>query len=186
MVVEIVLVVLILLFGNLDVQVDQPTVSDGVIWILIAVIVVFVLVVIAFIVFPKLRNKVLPSIKVALHNLRLIVSSPRQLTLLLGGNLASEILFALCLDASLHAYGGSLPLPTLLFVNMAVSVFAGMMPIPGGIGVATAGLTAGMIAFGVPQEVAFAAAITHRLCTFYLPPIWGYFSLRWLRSRSFV
>ena len=27
---------------------------------------------------------------------------------------------------------------------------------------------------------AYAAALTHRLATFYLPPIWGWFSLRYL------
>jgi hypothetical protein len=38
----------------------------------------------------------------------------------------------------------------------------------------------------VPEDVAFAAAITHRMVTFYLPPIRGYFSLRWLSSRGYV
>ena len=31
-----------------------------------------------------------------------------------------------------------------------------------------------------------AIALTHRLCTFYLPPIWGYASLRWLRRGGYV
>jgi len=24
------------------------------------------------------------------------------------------------------------------------------------------------------------------LCTYYLPPIWGYFSLRWLQQKAYV
>ena len=55
---------------------------------------------------------------------------------------------------------------------------------PGGIGAAEAALSAGLIAMGVDESTAFAIAITQRLCTFYLPPIWGYFSLRWLERRA--
>ena len=33
---------------------------------------------------------------------------------------------------------------------------------------------------------ALAIAITQRLCTFYLPPIWGYDSLRWLTRKGYV
>jgi uncharacterized membrane protein YbhN (UPF0104 family) len=39
---------------------------------------------------------------------------------------------------------------------------------------------------GVPEQVAFAIALTHRLCTYYLPPIPGYFSLEWLRRKGHV
>jgi hypothetical protein len=37
---------------------------------------------------------------------------------------------------------------------------------------------------GVDESSACAIAISQRLCTFYLPPIWGYFSLRWLDERA--
>jgi uncharacterized protein (TIRG00374 family) len=74
----------------------------------------------------------------------------------------------------------------LLFVNIAASVFAGLIPVPGGLGVAEAGLTAGLVALGVDQSVALAAALVQRLCTYYLPPLWGYFALRWLNRRDYV
>ena len=57
---------------------------------------------------------------------------------------------------------------------------------PGGIGVAEAGLTAGLVAVGVPEATALAAALIHRLLTYYLPPVWGFFSLRWLGRHGFV
>jgi hypothetical protein len=41
-------------------------------------------------------------------------------------------------------------------------------------------------ALGVDDSTAFAIAFTHRLCTYYLPPIWGYSSRRWLRRKGFV
>ena len=63
---------------------------------------------------------------------------------------------------------------------------SGLIPVPGGIGAAEATLSAGLIAMGVDESTAFALAITQRLCTFYLPPIWGYFALRWLSRNGYV
>ena len=58
------------------------------------------------------------------------------------------------------------------------------MPIPGGIGVAEGGLTFGLVQAGVPEEVAFAIALVYRMASFYLPPIWGFFALRWLERNE--
>ena len=32
----------------------------------------------------------------------------------------------------------------------------------------------GLTAAGIDQATAFAAAICYRLCTYYLPPVWGW------------
>jgi len=58
--------------------------------------------------------------------------------------------------------------------------------IEGGMGVTEAGLIAGMSGLGVPQPIALAATFTARLFTTYLPPIWGWFALRWLRRHDYV
>jgi len=42
------------------------------------------------------------------------------------------------------------------------------------------GLAYGLVGAGLTEEAAFAAVLLYRLVTFYLPPIWGYFALRWL------
>ena len=97
-----------------------------------------------------------------------------------GGSIASELLYALALGATCLAYGVHLNVGQLIFINTSASVLSGLVPVPGGIGAAEAALSAGLIAMGVDESTAFAIAITQRLCTFYLPPIWGYFSLRWL------
>ena len=128
----------------------------------------------------------IPLVRQGFVTLKTVASSRNKLLQLFGGNVATQVLFALVLGASCRAYGVDVSLPDLLIVNMGASVFASIMPVPGGIGVAEAGLTAGLTAVGVPESVAFAAALTHRLCTFYLPPIWGYFSLRWLGRKGYV
>ena len=84
------------------------------------------------------------------------------------------------------ALGYPVPFEELLFINMCVSLLSGLIPVPGGIGVTEGGLIFGLTSVGVPQEAAFAAVILYRLSTFYLPPIWGFFSLRWLERNSYL
>ncbi len=187
-VVQIVLFLLVLPF--IDLELDAST-EGGIdtaraLRIGLAVIVAAALVVFVVLVTPRWRAKVLPMVRVGTANLVGVAKDPRRRLWLFGGNAVTQTLFALTLGASCMAYGTHVSLPELIFVNTAVSVFASILPVPGGIGVAEAGLTAGLVAVGVDPSVAFAAAITHRLCTYYLPPIWGYFSLRWLARHGYV
>jgi hypothetical protein len=121
--------------------------------------------------------------------LRLIVIAAIVIAIaamLFGGNLASQVLFAIILDCSLHAYGYSLPLLQLIVINSLASVLGGMAPVPGGMGVVEAGLIGGLTAAGIPQEVAVATTFTHRLFTAYLPPVYGWFALGWLRRNDYI
>jgi uncharacterized protein (TIRG00374 family) len=106
--------------------------------------------------------------------------SPRRLTLLFGGNLATELLFAIALQTFVRGFGYHVGLAELVLINVSVSLLSGLLPIPGGIGVVEGGLSYGLVRAGVPEEAAFAAVLLYRLATFYLPPIWGFFALRWL------
>jgi glycosyltransferase 2 family protein len=110
--------------------------------------------------------------------------SPRRLAMLFGGNLASEVLFASVLGMFVAALGYHVGLGELLLTNISVGLLAGLMPVPGGIGVAEGGLTIGLIQAGVPEEAAFAAVLLYRMATFYLPPIWGYVAMRWLERNQ--
>jgi uncharacterized membrane protein YbhN (UPF0104 family) len=71
-------------------------------------------------------------------------------------------------------------------VNSAVSLFVGLVPVPGGVGVGEASLTAGLVAVGVPEGPAIAAAISHRMVTNYLPPVYGWFASKWLTERDYL
>ena len=59
------------------------------------------------------------------------------------------------------------------------------MPVPGGVGVAEAGYTAGLIAIGIPQDTATSTALMFRFITFYLPPAWGTFAMRWMKEKRY-
>jgi uncharacterized membrane protein YbhN (UPF0104 family) len=135
---------------------------------------------------PKVRARVLPGLRDALHGLWNVARARRKRLEVFGGSLASELLYALALGATCLAYGVHLNVGEMIFINTSASVLSSMVPVPGGIGAAEAALSAGLIAVGVDEPTAFAIAITQRLCTFYLPPIWGYFALRWLSRKGYV
>jgi uncharacterized membrane protein YbhN (UPF0104 family) len=135
---------------------------------------------------PKLRAKVVPPVKQGLTSLWSVIRNRRKRLELFGGNIASEVLYAIALGATCHAYGVDLALAQLILINTGASVLSSFIPVPGGIGAAEAALTAGLVAMGVDESTAFAIAFTQRVCTFYLPPIWGYFSLRWLSRRAYI
>lgn len=135
---------------------------------------------------PKLRRRIVPEVTATLRELRGALVDPSRAAKLFGGIVARKMLFALTMASILTAYGEPLPLATVVFVNTAVSWFAGVFPVPGGIGVAEAGFVVGLTAFGVPEPVALATALTHRLFTTYLPPVVGFFTMRRLERDGYL
>jgi uncharacterized protein (TIRG00374 family) len=135
---------------------------------------------------PRLRAKILPQLRVAVTSLSAVIRDRKKRLELFGGTILTEVVFALALGAVCNAFGVELALSQLLLVNMGASVLAGLLPVPGGIGAAEAAITAGLVAVGVDEGQAFAIAFTHRLCTYYLPPVLGYISLRWLQRRAYL
>ena len=135
---------------------------------------------------PKMRDKVVPQVKSALSGVSSVARDRHKRIELFGGNVLSELTYAISLGATCLAYGLDLNLAQLVFVNTSAAILSSVIPSPGGIGPAEAALAAGLIAMGVDESTAFAVAITQRLCTFYLPPIWGYLSLRWLGRHGYV
>ncbi len=154
--------------------------------LLIAIAVALVVSAVVILAVPTLRAKVIPTVRSALSGLWSVIRTRRKRLELFGGNVGSELIYALALGATCLAYGVDLNLAQLVFINTAASVLSSLIPVPGGIGAAEATLSAGLIAMGVDKSTAFAIAITQRLWTFYLPPIWGYLSLRWLTRKGYV
>jgi uncharacterized protein (TIRG00374 family) len=179
----------LLLFTGLSLDVDlsgPAAAAVRIAWMLLAVLAVTAVVVL---VIPRLRRYVVGVVRTTIREAFGVLRglrSPRRLAMLFGGNLASELLFALALGVIVQAFGYSLGLHELLFINLTVSLLAGMVPVPGGVGVTEGGLIFGLTSFGVPQEAAFAAVMLYRLSTFYTPPIWGFFSLRWLERKRYL
>ncbi len=122
------------------------------------------------------------SAQEALQVLRL----PRKLSQILAGNFGSQLIQAVILGLCLHAFGADAHLSQLVLVNTLVVLFAGLMPVPGGVGVAEAGYIAGLQAIGIDSTIAISTALSFRLVTFYLPPLWGSAAMSWLRRHQYV
>ena len=139
---------------------------------------------------PRLRRlasrRIRPHLARIWANVKTIATEPRKIFYILAGSILAQLLVATALGTSLHAVGQRASLATLLVVITLASVIGGAVPVPGGLGVVEAGLIAGLTSVGVPQDQAVAAVFIQRLFTAYLPPIWGWAILAWMRRREYV
>jgi len=180
----------LLLFTGLTVHLQTNRSSGGgKHTVLIVLAIACVLVVVALLISRRLRELVFgkirgwwPDIKAAAATL----ADRHKRGQLILGSIATELLFACALALFVHAFGGNISLIEALFVNLTAALIATFVPVPGGIGVAESALALGMTGLGISQDVAFASAISYRLSTFYLPPIWGAMALSWLKSKKYV
>ena len=114
------------------------------------------------------------------------LKEPKVALTALGSSIGTEVLYAAGFAMCVAAVGGSVTLGQAIFINVTISLFAGLMPIPGGVGVSEAGMTAGLTAIGVDPGTAVSAVLIYRLVSYYLPPLWGYVSLRWLTKHDYL
>jgi uncharacterized membrane protein YbhN (UPF0104 family) len=119
-------------------------------------------------------------------HLKVLAGHPRNLVEIFGGNVAAQLFVAMALGASLHAFGDRLNLATLIVVLTLGSMLGGISPVPGGMGVVEAGMILGLTAAGIDESDAVAAVFVQRLFTAYLPPIWGWFVLVWMRKKEYL
>ena len=185
-IVQVLILITILLSGlvTLDLSLDGLNIDPNGKLLILAGILLLVLVVIALTI-PKIRNPIRARVAEARPALR-VIRSPTKLAGLLGGNFTAQFLLAIILGLTVRAFGQSATIAELLLTNTLVSLFAGVMPVPGGIGVSEAALAFCLTAIGIPSATAAAIALTYRLLTFYLPPIWGGFAMRWLRKQAYL
>jgi uncharacterized membrane protein YbhN (UPF0104 family) len=182
-----------LALGNLHFTDSEENNTSGdshlVFLIVIAVIVVGVALGLVFAV-PRWRRlaaaKLRPKASEVWDHLKILATHPRNLVEIFGGNVAAQLFVAMALGASLHAFGQHLGLATLLVVLTLGSMLGGISPVPGGMGVVEAGMIIGLTAAGIPEQDAVAAVFVQRLFTAYLPPIWGWFVLVWMRKKEYL
>ncbi len=185
-IVQIALFLLLFFWSDLDFGFELDTDDlSGVATLALITIAVVVVAGIVVLAVPKSRRWLLAKLKEARDALS-VLRSPTKVLQLFGGNLVAQVGFAIALGACVRAFHTEVPLTSLVLINTVVSLFAGLLPIPGGMGVSEAGLTIGLTAAGLPNEIAFAAAIAYRFASFYLPPVWGYFCYRWLINHRYL
>ncbi len=160
------------------------------VWLIVLAVVVVGVAVGLVLAVPRWRRlaaaKLRPKASEVWEHLRVLATHPRNLVEIFGGNVAAQLFVALALGASLHAFGQHLGLASLLIVLTLGSMLGGISPVPGGMGVVEAGMIIGLTAAGISEQDAVAAVFVQRLFTAYLPPIWGWFVLVWMRKKEYL
>jgi glycosyltransferase 2 family protein len=164
--------------------------SQNAVWIILVVILAAGIAATLVALVPRLRrlvsSKIRPHLVNIWANVKTIATEPRKIVYVLGGSTLSQLLVVLALGTSLHAVGEHASIATLITVNTLAAIVGGAVPVPGGLGVVEAGLIAGLTSVGIPQDQAVAAVLIQRFCTAYLPPVWGFLTLTWMRRREYV
>ena len=178
-------------WASIDLEVTPQSGGDSkLVWIILAVVVLVAVLAGLALAVPRLRRlaaaKIMPRARDVWANLTRVASSPRKLVLLLGGSFATELLVAMALSVSLRAFDDHLRLPVLIVVITLAAIIGAVSPSPGGMGVVEAGMILGLTAAGVAEADATAAVFIQRLFTSYLPPIWGWLTLVWMRRREYL
>jgi uncharacterized protein (TIRG00374 family) len=160
------------------------------VWIILACIIVAGIAAAVISLVPRIRRlasrRVRPHLVTIWANVKVIAAEPRKIVYVLGGTTMSQLLSVLALGASLHAVGQHASIATLITVTTLAAIVGGAVPVPGGAGVVEAGMIAGLTSAGIPQDQAVAAVLIQRLFTAYLPPIWGWLTLTWMRRHEYV
>jgi uncharacterized membrane protein YbhN (UPF0104 family) len=135
---------------------------------------------------PKVKNKVVPAVKRAATDIWAVVRNPKKALMLVGGDTAGNLIYPLILGVCMLAFDQHLDFAQLIVVQVGAGMVGNVAPVPGGIGVTEAALTAGLTSFGIPAAPALASVLLFRGITFLIPPFFGYVTLRWLRAKGYA
>ena len=114
-----------------------------------------------------------------------LVRSPVKLLTGFGGIILVSLAFVACLDASVRAFGGSLPFATIAVIYLTGNAAGSAVPVPGGIGTIDAALITLLTTLGgLPGTVAAPAVIVFRLMTFWIPVFPGWIAFSFLQRKQ--
>ena len=125
-----------------------------------------------------LRERLVPIIKRSASGLFAVVRRPTNIALLLGGSIVVTTGYIIAMYFAVQAFDGDLSFAQIGAIYLTGSAIASAAPTPGGIGALEAAVIAGLVAAGMPNEIAVPAVFLFRLGTFWLPilPGWGAFT----------
>lgn len=116
-----------------------------------------------------------------------VLQRPKKLVTGIGGMLLLTACFVMCLDASIRAFGSegtSISIASVAVVFLAGNALGSAAPTPGGVGAVEATLTVGLIAVGLPSEVAAPSVLLFRLLTLWLPVLPGWLAFNHLTRKG--
>ncbi|MEU2153927.1 lysylphosphatidylglycerol synthase domain-containing protein [Streptomyces sp. NPDC019396] len=116
-----------------------------------------------------------------------VLQRPVKLLTGISGMLMLTGAFVMCLDASIRAFDNGnqqLSYASIAVVFLAGNALGSAAPTPGGIGAVEGALTVGLVAVGLPWEVAAPAVLLYRLLTLWIPVLPGWVSFTHLTRKG--
>jgi uncharacterized protein (TIRG00374 family) len=139
---------------------------------------------------PRIRRMVVsrlrPMFSGVVPRLIDVVQTPRKIVTGMGGILLLTTAFIVCLDASIRAFGGSLPWTAIIIVFLTGNALGSAAPTPGGLGAVEGALSLGLTLSGLPVETATSAVLLFRLLTFWLPVLPGWAAFAYLQRKKAI
>jgi uncharacterized membrane protein YbhN (UPF0104 family) len=131
-----------------------------------------------------LLSRVAPTLGQVIPRLLDIAQRPAKLAEGIGGALLVTAAYIGCLDMSVLALGGSLPIVSVAVVYLTGSAIGSAVPTPGGLGAVEAALSAGLTAAGLPGATAISSVLLFRAITFWLPVPVGWAAMNYLQRHD--
>jgi uncharacterized protein (TIRG00374 family) len=133
-----------------------------------------------------LRDRLVPILGRSIHGLFAVVRRPLNILLLLGGSVVVTTGYLLAMYFATQAFGGDLSFAKVGVIYLTGSAIASAAPTPGGIGALEAAVIAGLVAAGMPNDIAVPSVFLFRLGTFWLPIIPGWGAFRWMQKADYL
>jgi uncharacterized protein (TIRG00374 family) len=114
------------------------------------------------------------------------IRQPRKVACVALIALTISLVHAFMLDFSAFALGINLSIADALVAMSFGVVIGGVLPTPGGVGGAEAGITAALLVFGLSAPEAASVAVLFRLATYWQPFIPGTLAYLYLRERRLL
>ena len=131
-----------------------------------------------------LLSRLAPTLGQVIPRLLDIAQRPAKLAEGIGGALLVTAAYIGCLDLSVRALGGSLPIISIAVVYLTGSAIGSAVPTPGGLGAVEAALSAGLTAAGLSGATAISSVLLFRAITFWLPVPIGWAALNYLQRHD--
>lgn len=182
--VEVAILVTAFVFGGVSFGLTAGETKWGVVLLIVVAVVAVAVLLVRRV--QKLRDWIMPVLGEAFGALASVLKDPKRTLGLLASNFAARFVLAISLWMILLSLNVSMGIWSVLTATVATGLLGGLVPIPGGVGVSEAVLTAFLVLFGVDETTAFAAAVVYRTATFYIPAAAGFFSMRWLEDKGYI
>jgi undecaprenyl-diphosphatase len=133
-----------------------------------------------------LRDRLVPILKRSISGLFAVVRRPTNILLLLGGSVVVTSGYLIAMYFATQAFDGDLSFAQVGAVYLVGAAVGSAAPTPGGIGALEAAVIAGLVAAGMPNEIAVPSVFLFRLGTFWLPILPGWGAFTWMQRADYL